>query len=470
MNTSKDQFFSKILNLLSADEVFINAIKIYTEILREHCDAELGHILTIKQTGEQPTLVSSRIWCSRGASLTLGTEELSALTNQNRELLPFKNFISVTDQLSINEPTDNSFIALMAEESQLTNFRNNSGAEPPTEYPRYLPLKSTEIENIFSLPIHSEGLVVAVIELFIKTSHWTPDRKGLIDFTAKLFEQSLNNKTRRAEQDDTIQALRMAQTQLIQSEKMASLGTVAAGVAHEINNPLSFILSNTETLGQYIKTLTGAITSLISPNSPPGAKPLSREEQEEITYVLNDINPMIAETLEGIMRVREIVQGLKAFSRADDSIQKRVSVNELIENSLKLLANETKYKCKVHTVLEPVPEILGFPGQLMQVFTNLVLNSVQAIEKSGVITIRSRLRTPETIELRFEDNGKGIAPEDLENLFLPFFTTKPVGSGTGLGLSISYGIVRNHGGSISVTSTLGEGTCFCVTLPCGPKK
>jgi signal transduction histidine kinase len=272
--------------------------------------------------------------------------------------------------------------------------------------------------------------------------------------------------------------LQATQQQLIQSEKMASLGTIAAGVAHEINNPLSYLLSNIETLSSYLGRIEKILNTYHSLESEcahlSGSKnPNLKRYLEEIAtlkrtydldYILNDNNHLIRESLEGVTRIRDIVQSLKAFSRSNEGSETLTDVNECILGALRVASNELKYKCELRKDLGQLPKILCNEGQLVQVFMNFLINAAQAIETRGIISVRT-LCDSENIYVHFQDTGSGISETNLKRLFTPFFTTKPVGKGTGLGLSVSYGIVRELGGTITVESTLGKGTHFCVQLP-----
>ena len=260
---------------------------------------------------------------------------------------------------------------------------------------------------------------------------------------------------------ENYQKLKEVKSQLIQSEKMASIGTISAGIAHEINNPLSFLLTNSEVLKEYMVAIIDYIGKLENGFSESDPR---EKIKENIDYIIKDTPTLMKESLEGIDRIREIINGLRVFSRADDGEMKEFDINSSIESSLRLVSNELKHKCKVMKKLESNSLIKGSEGQIIQVLTNLLVNSAQAIEEYGVIEISSR-DDKSNVVITIKDNGKGISQENLKNLFTPFFTTKPVGQGTGLGLSISYGIVQRHKGTIHVESSVGIGTIFNIVLP-----
>jgi len=173
---------------------------------------------------------------------------------------------------------------------------------------------------------------------------------------------------------------------------------------------------------------------------------------------------LMNESLEGIDRIREIVNGLRTFSRADDGEIKEIDINTCVETSLRLVSNELKHRCKISKELNSKLNVKGSDGQLIQVFTNLLVNSAQAIDGFGSVEVTTK-DINNTVVVSIKDSGKGISKENLDQLFTPFFTTKPTGQGTGLGLSISYGIIKKHNGNITVESTVGVGTIFHITLP-----
>ncbi|CAN7404546.1 ATP-binding protein [Acidovorax sp. LjRoot129] len=262
-----------------------------------------------------------------------------------------------------------------------------------------------------------------------------------------------------------------AQDKLMQSEKMASIGQLAAGVAHEINNPIGFIFSNFGTLERYLGDLFQMLTAYEEAESalagtPVAARLKALRDKIELDYLKEDIPSLMAESKDGITRVRNIVQNLKDFSRVDTS-QKWVmaDLHHGIDSTLNIVNNEIKYKAEVVKVYGELPDIECLPSELNQVFMNLLVNAAHAIQSErGTITI-STGADDEKVWVEIQDTGEGIAKENLGRIFDPFFTTKAVGKGTGLGLSLSYGIVKKHLGSIDVFSEQGVGTRFRVTLP-----
>jgi signal transduction histidine kinase len=266
--------------------------------------------------------------------------------------------------------------------------------------------------------------------------------------------------------------LSRAQQQLVQSDKLASIGQLAAGVAHEINNPIGYIFSNFTTLQNYLAQLFSMLDAYQQAEEKIDGSALQAElqaqrDQIDLDFLRRDIPALMAESLEGITRVRHIVQDLKDFSRVDAN-QDWVwsNLHRGIDSTLNIVANELKYKAEVVKEYGDVPEIQCLPLQINQVVMNLVVNAAHAIsELPGLITIRTGTDGMEMVWIEVADNGSGIPPETLSCIFDPFFTTKAVGKGTGLGLSLAYGIVKKHNGRIEVETTVGEGTLFRVLLP-----
>ncbi len=274
--------------------------------------------------------------------------------------------------------------------------------------------------------------------------------------------------------DEALQHLKTTQAQAVQAEKMASIGQLAAGVAHEINNPIGFIGSNLEALTDYFKdyeTLLERYRNLgqmISDNGKQAQEELEAirelELELEIDYLKKDIPELLEDCIDGTKRVGRIVADLKNFAHPGNDRQMLIDINQGLESTLNVVANELKYKASVHKEFQEIPPVEGFPQKLNQVFMNILVNAAQAIEEKGQISIRTSAEGGQ-VHVAISDTGSGIAPEHLTKIFDPFFTTKDVGKGTGLGMNIAYNIVKEHGGGIQVESELGKGTCFTVSLP-----
>jgi signal transduction histidine kinase len=261
------------------------------------------------------------------------------------------------------------------------------------------------------------------------------------------------------------------ESQLVQSEKLASLGQLAAGVAHEINNPIGFISSNLGTLDGYFKQLQEMLDAYREAENAIGSSEVidrlgQLRERVELDFLREDIPLLIKESKDGIGRVGRIVKDLKDFSRVDSNQEWQwANLQQGIESTLNIVANELKYKADVVKEFQKLPDIECLPSQINQVIMNLIVNASQAMgPERGTITLRTGLEG-ETVSIEVADTGIGIEPDNLQKIFDPFYTTKPVGQGTGLGLSLSYGIVKKHQGDISVRSEVGVGSTFRVELP-----
>ncbi|MDP2751884.1 MAG: ATP-binding protein, partial [Rhodocyclaceae bacterium] len=280
----------------------------------------------------------------------------------------------------------------------------------------------------------------------------------------------LEQQRRIAELQATNQKLANAQNQLMQAEKMASIGQLAAGVAHEINNPVGYVASNLSTLGRSLNDLLAVLDAsehletTLSGESPELLALRALKEKVGIQSLRDDLHDILTESKEGLDRVKKIVLDLKTFSHMDEAGWGVADLHAGLDSTLNIVWNELKYKAEVVKLYATLPEIECVPSQINQVFMNLLVNAGQAIEGHGIITIRTG-QEGEEVWVDVSDTGKGIAPEHIGRVFDPFFTTKPVGKGTGLGLSLSYNIIKKHRGRIEVNSELGKGTTFRVWLP-----
>ena len=263
------------------------------------------------------------------------------------------------------------------------------------------------------------------------------------------------------------QELKDTQVQLVQSEKMASLGQLVAGIAHEIKNPLNFIYGNTDFLREYIDNLQ-RLVELYEGQSHKDPKISIKVEsfKQEVNYdfMLEDLQVLIKNFEEGANRIHDIISDLKSFSRTDSEQFQSADIHETLDLVLNILHNEYRDRISVHKEYGQIPHLECHPGKMTQVFINLLNNACQAIAEQGDIWIRTS-KDGDFIVIEIEDNGPGIEGKQVEKIFEPFFTTKPVGKGTGLGLSISYGIIQQHGGTVTVESDEGKGAKFCVKLP-----
>ena len=264
-------------------------------------------------------------------------------------------------------------------------------------------------------------------------------------------------------------ALKLAQQQLLHSEKMASLGRLVAGVAHELNNPISFVLGNVHVMQRYSKRLTQYLDVVHHLPLSPAVQALGQELR--INALIKDLPSLMEGTIEGAQRTTDIVNGLKRFSTSSQGDMTQVELNSVIERAIHWIQKGSSPNFEIHWKHGPDCFVRGNSGQLLQVMMNLIQNASDAAcgearpeGDKPQLTITLNL-TGEQVQVHFEDNGVGIAPEHLPHIFDPFYTTKPVGKGTGLGLSISYGIVEQHGGHLTCTSAPHAGAIFTLSLP-----
>lgn len=263
-------------------------------------------------------------------------------------------------------------------------------------------------------------------------------------------------------------------SRLLESEKMASIGQLAAGVAHEINNPIGFVNSNLGTLDEYLNDTFAVLDAyadmepLIARDPQAIAAIRAIKAEREIAYVREDAKLLLAESRDGLARVKTIVQDLKTFSHVDQAEWSRNDVRIGLESTVNIVWSELRHKAELRREFSDIPPVLCNAGQINQVFMNLLMNAAQAIEGYGLITVRTGSTDGQDgteVWIEVEDDGCGISPEHQAHIFEPFFTTKPVGKGTGLGLSLVWNIVQKHGGRIEIDSTPGSGTRFRICLP-----
>ncbi|HOE41973.1 MAG TPA: PAS domain S-box protein [Rhodoferax sp.] len=351
------------------------------------------------------------------------------------------------------------------------------------DYPSYLAKKGlpeghAPLQRLISVPVIEEDQVRIMLGMGNK-------RDDYDDFdidTVQLIGNDLWRIARRVRVEAMLQQkiseltllnqrLSEAQGQLLQSEKLAAIGQLAAGVAHEINNPIGFVRSNLGTLADYVDDLLSIdrvymdFEDQLAAREPTlFARVKAIKNECDHDFIVGDLKNLLHESGEGLDRVIKIVQDLKGFSRIGESGWLWADLHMGLESTLNIVHNEVKYKAEVVRELGDLPEVYCIPSQINQVFMNLLLNAAQAIESHGVITLRSGCDGA-WVWIEIRDNGCGIAPATVGRIFEPFFTTKPVGKGTGLGLSLAWGIVQRHLGTIDVQSEVGKGTTFRIRLP-----
>ncbi len=304
--------------------------------------------------------------------------------------------------------------------------------------------------------------------------------KGQLKKYSLNLEKMVDERTK--ELKKALSNLQKTQAQLLQSEKMASIGQLAAGVAHEINNPTGFVSSNLKTLSDYqndiarltvqhrelVKELKGTVASQVTVAAISGKLDHIAELEKEIDidFILDDTPNLIKESQEGTERIKKIVLDLKDFAHPGEQKLQYADINRNLDSTLNVVWNELKYKATVTKDYGDLPEVQSYPQQLNQVFMNLLVNAAQAIEEKGEIRITTRALDRQ-VEIKIGDTGSVIPKENLSRIFDPFFTTKEVGKGTGLGLNVAYNIIQKHKGTIDVESEVGKGTTFTIRIPVG---
>jgi two-component system NtrC family sensor kinase len=287
----------------------------------------------------------------------------------------------------------------------------------------------------------------------------------LEDKSRKLFQQKL-------ELEENYIKLHQQESAMLQNEKLATLGTLSAGIAHEINNPLTFVLNNMESLNSYTQSFQKLLQQIQALLQTEGINETEKNaltdliEQEDLAFINEDVNALLNDTSDGLHRVRMIIDNLRSFSRTKNTDQVETDLLKGLKSTLRLLDSELKDSVDLQLSLQPLPNTICNPNELNQVFLNLIINAKQATENSKEATINiSSHYQDDTIFIRIQDNGCGMSEEVKKQIFVPFFTTKPVGKGTGMGMAVAYGIIANHQGKIIVESIEGSGTTFEIQLP-----
>lgn len=451
-----------LINFAHTSNTNVNQTLIcYLEEVCKFCKWPLGHVYFVQKVSSRQgavKLIPSNIWYEKSPN-------------------KFKDFIEKTMQTEflIGEGIPGSVLQ-MQEATWIDQLFKDEN------FIRQQEGRKLSMIGAYAVPLVIFGEIYAVAEFFADEE--CKKKKLHLEFAISaaaqvsvIIERLLSEEKARAKNSELQKALnelKQIQLQLVQTSKMASLGQLAAGIAHEINNPISYLENNLRILGKYVdyykgirqkrQTFFNKVFNQL-PEELTEEKTEFKADSEKINYLLSDIESLLKESLEGVNRVTEIVLGLKSFARLDEVEYKIVDINECVESTLKVIWNELKYKCELTKELSPdIPCIKCNPGQINQVIMNILVNASQAIEGKGLITIKT-FQSNSDICILISDTGSGIAKENLDAIFEPFFTTKPVGIGTGLGLSVTYGIIQKHDGKIEVESELGKGTTFKIFLP-----
>ncbi|MEM1170019.1 MAG: AAA family ATPase [Cyanobacteria bacterium P01_H01_bin.35] len=464
----------KASQAISSEIVLDKLLSKLMEILIENAGAEKGVLLLLKEG----KLMNK-------AEATLDSEEV------------------VVQEIQMNESEDLPLTVInYVERTRQDVVLSNAFAEDRFTTDPYV--AKIKLKSVLCTPIINGGKLIGVLYLEnnLTTGAFTPERLEILRLLSsqaavslenamlygsveqKIQErtQELNEKNLRLEQ--TLHELKRTQSQLIQSEKMSSLGQLVAGVAHEINNPVGFIYGNLSPANEYISDLLNLI-DLYQEHYPDPVDEIQDEiEDLDLEFLIQDLQKLLNSIKVGAERIRDIVISLRNFSRLDEADMKPVNIHEGIDSTLLILHTRIKEKSDKHEVeivrnYGDLPQVICYVSQINQVFMNLVANGIDALENrrdkqqefdsQPTITISTEVTDSETIKIKIADNGSGISSEALSKIFDPFFTTKPVGVGTGLGLSISYSIVvERHGGDLNCISEVGKGTEFIIEIPIKP--
>ncbi|GAB2693948.1 sensor histidine kinase [Aliiglaciecola aliphaticivorans] len=409
------------------------------DLTGEFCCARYG-LFVISEEGQWLTEKTPKVWISEQ-----GWQENNAIKEFVTDLLPVSN---------------NDLLASW----RSAEIKNNELNE------------SAPLNSIFYTNVAWSGKKIGWLAFLSQEAELNQDLEVILNTSKEHLVSGVRRRLtdirilqRNVQLQDSLSSLEKARRQLIQSEKMASLGQLAAGVAHEINNPIAFIRSNLEVLQDYLhdyKKLTSEVqTNLTKQNTLDTSQFSQICKKIDLDYIEEDSEDLLKSNIEGLDRVKEIVDNLKGFSHAGDEALVATSLNNCIQSALKIAGNMFKYEHKViNNISGDCPPVLGNSGQLQQVFVNLFVNAAHAMEKGGILTI-DYTHIKEGVVVHIQDTGCGMDEETVNQLFTPFFTTKPVGIGTGLGLSVSYAILEAHGAQVTVDSQLNLGTTFHIKFP-----
>jgi two-component system NtrC family sensor kinase len=322
------------------------------------------------------------------------------------------------------------------------------GTRPVTDFINRTPLLVENNEDIEKASrIIREKIQHPITEDFVIVENGQYRGMGVVLSLLELMEQRASQRTRSLVAAN--HQLKASQTQLVQSEKMASLGQMVAGIAHEMNTPLGYVSSNLELISDFSKQIQDS---------------QSATAEAQNAALFKDMNSLLDDSVYGLRQMSELITGLRSFSRLDQSRQDEVSLNECIDSALTIARNVVRSKAEVIKNYDSDTLLRCVPSQINQVLLNLITNAAQAIDHFGEITITTK-GSDDYVDVYIRDNGKGMSEDVRSRIFDPFYTTKPVGEGTGLGLSISWQIIRQHRGIIKVRSVEGKGTVFVIRLP-----
>ncbi|MEP4891541.1 MAG: ATP-binding protein [Aliiglaciecola sp.] len=433
------EYLAQTSNNVASEIPLKDMVSNIVELTAEFCSANYG-LFIISEEGQWLTEKSPKVWSSQQ-----GWQENNELKESIVGLLP----VSDTN---------------LAE-----SWRSAQIDTPPLD-------ENTPVNSIFYTSFEWSGNKIGWLAFLRPDTELQQELEVILNTAKEHLVSGIRRRLtdirilqRNVQLQDSLSSLEKARRQLIQSEKMASLGQLAAGVAHEINNPIAFIRSNLEVLQDYLndyKLLTSQMQASFKKDNTLEVSQFTEIcKKVDLEYIEEDSEDLLQSNIEGLDRVKEIVDNLKGFSHSSDETLVETSLTKCIQAALKIAGNMFKYEHKVvNNVTTECPPILGNFGQLQQVFVNLFVNAAHAMEKGGLLTI-DFTKIKEGVVVHVKDSGSGMDEETVSQLFTPFFTTKPVGIGTGLGLSVSYAILEAHGAQVTVDSKLNVGTTFNIKFP-----
>ncbi|ALF53553.1 histidine kinase [Nostoc piscinale CENA21] len=461
------------------------------ELLERYQEIDLLHDISIQVTASLNLRQVSRLLIQEASQLIPSTGGAILLLNQKTNFFEILAEIGSSSYLQQPIKLGEGIIGNIVQMGR-GEIVNNLVA-----YPRYLG-ENKQFNSLICVPLNVEERVVGAIVIGSETAvnYTNRDLKllsilamqaGVAIEKALLYEQSCEAakiaQIQAQQLQTTLHELQQTQAQLIQSEKMSSLGQLVAGIAHEINNPVNFISGNISHAQQYVDDLL-RLVHIYQDNCDyiPAVQELS--EEIDLDFVAEDLPKLISSMNLGIKRVREIVLSLRNFSRTEQSQMTAADIHEGIDSTLLILNNRLKTGCSKFGIeviknYDVIPLVECYPSQLNQVFMNILANAIDALdgqEKEGIITISTSLENGKIltnspyIVVRIQDNGSGMTEEVRDRLFEPFFTTKPIGKGTGLGMPICRKIIEKHNGKIECFSESGQGTVFCIHIPITARK
>jgi len=335
--------------------------------------------------------------------------------------------------------------------------------------------------DFIQVPVDPDRIKISLNNALYRQKIWSENRNYQDEVKNLVVKQTETTDKYEERLKHLLEKFEFVQNQITHAEKMVSIGQLAAGVAHEINNPIGFLASNLNTLQHYQKCLMAVMTQNHKLLADITDKKFSLKQESlvnkrvarikklqarfDLDYLIKDTLVLIKESIAGILRVKNIVRDLKAFVHPGQEYPEFIDIHKHLDATLNLVGNQLKYGIKVQKEYDDLPPVKCWADQLNQVFLNVIVNAIQAMGEKGIISIKTISCEDDHIEIHISDTGPGVLEKNLTKIFDPFFTTKPIGKGTGIGLHMSYNIIKKHKGTITVKSKLGYGSTFIIRMP-----